>query len=162
MISLRKYAVHNKLMGLSVKLALFFVLIWQISNYIGAGNFKDVFLLAAGAGVLCVVGVIVRNWRVGVYFFFVWLLFEDLIRKYLGNNMAIYFGKDVLVGVIYLSMVINRIQRETEPFRPPFKYALSLFFILSVVQVFNPNSPSIFYGLMGMKLYFYYVPLMFI
>ena len=38
-----------------------------------------------------------RDWRNGFYVFLVWLLFEDLVRKFLGNNLAIYFGKDVLV-----------------------------------------------------------------
>ena len=34
--------------------------------------------------------------------------------------------------------------------------------LFGFVQVFNPHSPSIFYGLLGMKLYFYYIPLMFV
>ena len=32
----------------------------------------------------------------------------------------------------------------------------------AVLQVFNPNSPSILYGLVGLRLYFFYLPLMFI
>jgi hypothetical protein len=162
MISLQKDALHRNRPGVFLRLALGAGLLWQISTYIASGNFTNVFPLAAGAVVLGVIGMILSNWRDGVYFFLVWLLFEDLIRKYLGNNMGIYFGKDVLVGVIYLSLLITRTQRETEPFRPPFKYALSLFFLLGLVQVFNPYSPSLFYGLLGLKLYFYYIPLMFV
>ena len=30
------------------------------------------------------------------------------------------------------------------------------------MQVFNTESPSVVYGLLGLKLYFYYVPLMFV
>ena len=41
--------------------------------------------LAAGAIFLS----ILNNWRSGFYFFLIWLLFEDLVRKYMGNNMAI-------------------------------------------------------------------------
>ena len=37
------------------------------------------------------------------YIFFSWILLEDLLRKYLGNNMAIYFAKDGLALLIYLS-----------------------------------------------------------
>ena len=161
MISLQKDFLHGNRVGIFLRLALGAGLVWQISQYIAAGNFKNVFLLAAGAAVLVVIGMILGDWRRGIYFFLVWLLFEDLIRKYLGNNMAIYFGKDVLVGVIYLSLLITR-ERDTEPFRPPFKYALSLFFLLGLVQVLNPYSPSMLYGLLGMKLYFYYIPLMFV
>ena len=37
-----------------------------------------------------------------------------------------------------------------------------MFVLLGLVQVFNPLSPNIFYGLLGLKLYFYYIPLMFV
>ena len=39
---------------------------------------------------------------------------------------------------------------------------MACFFGLGLAQVFNPYSPSLFYGLLGLKLYFYYVPLMFV
>lgn len=47
-------------------------------------------------------------------------------------------------------------------FRPPFLAFLSLFFWLGVLQLFNQNSPHILYGLLGFKLYFYYIPLLFV
>src|SRR5580704_6817457 len=55
-------------------------------------------LLIGGA----VVVAILNDWRRGLYFLVAWLLFEDLVRKYLGNNMAIFFGKDVLAITIYV------------------------------------------------------------
>jgi hypothetical protein len=162
MISTRKYSVQGRTLGSFLKLALLACLLWRAGVFIAAGDFTNVSLFMAVAVVLGVIGVILSNWRSGVYLFLVWLLFEDLIRKYLGNNMLIYFGKDALVAVIYLSFLMTRNQRDTEPFRPPFKYALGIFFILAVVQIFNPYSPSLLYGLLGMKLYFYYIPLMFV
>jgi len=33
---------------------------------------------------------------------------------------------------------------------------------VGVLQVFNPSSPSLYYGLLGLKFYFYYIPLMFV
>jgi hypothetical protein len=50
----------------------------------------------------------------------------------------------------------------TERFRVPFKYALGMFVLLGLAQVFNSGSPSLWYGLLGVKLYFYYIPLMFL
>jgi hypothetical protein len=47
-------------------------------------------------------------------------------------------------------------------FRPPFLLFLSFFVWLGVLQIFNQNSPSIFYGFLGFKLDFYYIPLMFV
>src|SRR5260370_40194994 len=42
-----------------------------------------------GAGVIA----ILQDWRRGLYFFLAWLLLEDFVRKFLGNNMAIFFAK---------------------------------------------------------------------
>jgi hypothetical protein len=49
-----------------------------------------------------------------------------------------------------------------EIFKVPFLVPLGLFFSLAFVQVFNGYSPSVLYGLLGLKLYFYYAPLMFL
>ena len=134
----------------------------KLGNWIVSGN--DRLLLYSGmAFVLCAIALtILRNWRLGFYFFMIWLLFEDLMRKYLGNNMAIYFGKDVLAGLTYLSLFVAIRRRQAKLFRPPFLLFFTLFFWLAVLQVFNPYSPSVLYGILGMKLYFYYAPLMFV
>jgi len=39
-------------------------------------------------------------------FFLAWLLFEDFARKFLGNNMVIYFAKDFLAAVVYFSFIV--------------------------------------------------------
>jgi hypothetical protein len=103
-----------------------------------------------------------NNWRNGLYFFITWLLFEDLARKYLGNNMAIYFGKDFLVGIVYIAFFIAYRDKKVQTFRPPFRAPLLLFLWFGIMQIFNPASTSIFFGLMGFKLDFYYIPLMFV
>ena len=105
---------------------------------------------------------ILNDWRSGVLVFLVWLLFEDLARKYLGNSMSVYFAKDFLVGIAYLSFYFAKRRGEVEIFKPPFLVPLGIFVALAFVQIFNPFSPSIMYGLLGMKLYFYFVPLMFL
>jgi hypothetical protein len=109
-----------------------------------------------------IVVAILNDWQRGLYLFLGWVLFEDLFRKYLGNNMAIFFAKDILVLVIYLSFFIWRRTTHAKVFRPPFRMPLLLFVWFGLIQVFNPNSTSIFYGLLGMKIYFLYVPLMYI
>jgi hypothetical protein len=111
---------------------------------------------------LVVVLAILKNWRNGLYLFLGWLLFEDLVRKYLGNNMAIYFGKDLLAAMVYLSFYLAYRRKAMHTFRPPFFIPLFLFFWFAVIQVFNPAASSVAYGLLGLKLYFYYVPLLFV
>jgi hypothetical protein len=58
-------------------------------------------------------------------------------------------------------MLLARRKNQLLTFRPPFIFWLAIFFWLATAQVFNPHSPTIFFGLLGMKTYFYYVPLMF-
>ena len=114
--------------------------------------------LAGGAIVIA----ILNNWRNGVYFFLAWLLFEDYARKFLGNNMAIYFAKDFFVLVVYISFLAAFRRKEAPFFRPPFLMPLSIFVWFGLMQVFNPASTHIMYGLMGFKIFFYYIPLIFI
>jgi hypothetical protein len=118
------------------------------------------------AALIFVVGIIVvrilNNWRDGVYLFLVWLLFEDFARKYLGNNMAIFFAKDFLVLVVYISFLAAYGRKKVASFRPPFLMPLLLFVWFGFLQIFNPGSTSVWYGLMGFKMFFYYVPLVFI
>ncbi len=137
------------------------IVAYKVSEYIITNDVTSL----AFVGIAFVGGAIVvamlNNWRNGLYFFLAWLLFEDLARKFLGNNMAIYFAKDFLVGIVYLSFfaAYRRKDKDLQTFRPPFLVALLLLGWLGVIQVFNPASTSIFYGLLGMKLYFYYMPL---
>jgi hypothetical protein len=113
---------------------------------------------------LCLIGgaivvAILNSWRNGVYFFLGWLLFEDFARKFLGNNMAIYFAKDILVLIVYISFLAAFRRKEVTIFRPPFLVPLLIFVWFGIIQIFNPASTSIWYGLMGVKMFFYYIPL---
>jgi len=115
-------------------------------------------LFVGGAVVIAVL----NDWRKGLYLLFAWILFEDFVRKYLGNNMAIYFIKDALAIVLYLSFFRARLAKRVERFRIPFRIPLLLFFWVGLMQMFNPASTSIFFGILGMKIYFLYVPLVYI
>src|SRR2546430_7217824 len=110
-------------------------------------------------GVGAVVAIL-KNWRAGVYCFVAWIAIEDLIRKYLGNNMIVYFAKDFIALVLYLSFFVARRSTLTKLYRPSFLITFLLFFWYCVIQAFNPASTSIFYGLMGLKLSFFYAPLL--
>ena len=107
---------------------------------------------------------ILRNWRLGFCFFNVWLLFEDFVRKYMGNGTALFFGKDALAALIYICLFSAVSRHKERRFRPPFLlwFPVSLFVWLGALQIFNPSSPSILYGLLGFKLDFFYVPMMFV
>ncbi len=135
---------------------------WQAGNVIVAGNLRMLFLAGVGVAGCAVAVAILRNWRAGFYLFLFWLLFEDLVRKYMGNGAVFFFGKDILVLIVYVSFMIALGHGREKTFRPPFLFFFSLFFWLGVLQIFNPHSPHILYGLLGIKVYFYYVPLLFV
>lgn len=162
MLSSRFPLMRNQaLIGLSL-FVLGLWLAWEVSGKIISED--TMFLVSAVLifGAFVVVATVLRNWRLGFYFFFCWMLFEDLFRKYMGNSLELFFGKDVLVAFVYIALFIEIRRGREKIFRPPFLLFFSLFFWLGAVQVFNQNSPSILYGLLGFKVYFYYVPLMFV
>jgi hypothetical protein len=135
---------------------------YQAAEYIIDGDtFGLVYVglaLILGAFVIAML----NNWRRGLYIFVAWLLFEDFARKYLGNNMVIYFAKDFLAGIVYLSFFLAWRRKEIQAFRPPFLIPVLMLVWLGFMQVFNPASPHILYGILGVKLFFYYVPLIFV
>ena len=134
---------------------------YQLAGYIINNDVNSLAFASMAVVGGAIVVAILNNWRNGVYFFLAWLLFEDLARKFLGNNMAIYFAKDFLVAIVYMSFFIayRRKEKGLQLLRPPFFLALAVFVWFGVLQVFNPGSTSIFFGILGMKLYFYYTPL---
>lgn len=135
---------------------------YMLGKWILAGSLSGLTLELLGVTLVVIASVTAVHWRMGIYLFLVWVVVEDLPRKYLGNNMIVYCSKDALVIVVYLAFLFALIKRQVRTFRPPFWLPLLLFISLGAVQVFNPNSTSLFYGALGVKLYFFYIPLMFV
>jgi len=133
---------------------------YKAASYVINNDIEGLAFVALAAIASASIIAMLNNWRNGLYFFLTWLLFEDMARKYLGNNMAIYFGKDLLVLVVYLSFYIAVRRRNVPSFRPPFRIPLLIFVWFGIMQVFNPGSTSIWFGPLGLKVYFLYMPLM--
>ena len=133
---------------------------YEAAQFILAGDTAGLAYAGLAFLVCAFVVAMLNSWRRALYIFLIWLLFEDFARKYLGNNMAIYFAKDFLVAVVYLSLFLAWRRKQIEGFKPPFLVPLLLLVWFGVLQVFNPASPHLVFGVLGMKLFFYYVPLM--
>jgi len=132
---------------------------WVVAFWIVNGSAQMLTVSGMAITMVIIVGSTLRNWRVGLFLFIPWVLFEDLPRKYLGNGTLLFFGKDVLAAAIYLSVFIAIRRGDVARFKLPFRVPLALFVALAVIQVFNTWTPSVIYGLLGLKLYFFYVPL---
>ena len=133
---------------------------WVLSGYVANSDFTSLIYSAMMVAIAAITVSILRNWRAGFYVFLVWLLFEDLFRKYMGNDMRIYFAKDYLALITYISIMVAIGHRQAQLFRPRFLFFFYMFFWLAVLQVLNPEIPSIWYGLMGLKMAFFYAPMM--
>jgi hypothetical protein len=152
-------ASNRQVRGLMLGLMLV-ALVWGLATQIVAGS--DQMLIMFGLSLVFGAQVIyiMVDWRSAVFLFLIWLSFEDLARKYLGNSMAVFFAKDFLIGFAYLSYYLVRRRRKVDTFKIPFLVPLMIFFWFAVIQVFNTWSPNVLYGLLGLKIYFYYAPMM--
>jgi hypothetical protein len=141
---------------LAMLLSVAVLSVWIIND-----NISYLLFAAVGCAGFALLIIITKDWHYGLYCFFIWIVFEDLIRKFTGNSTAMFFAKDVILGLTYLSMLIAHRERRLSTFKPPFIVLLGIFFAFCFLQAFNLNLPSMLYGLLGLKIYFFYVPLMF-
>src|ERR1700726_2860931 len=88
--------------------------IWELAAWIVAGSDKNLIMFGLSLVVVALVVHILNDWRSGVLLFLIWLLFEDLARKYLGNSMTVYFAKDFLVAIAYLSFYLAKRRRAVD------------------------------------------------
>lgn len=144
-----------------VSFAGLMIMVWALANWIVTGSLETLVFGSMGIALIATIVATLSNWRFGVLLFICWLLFEDLARKYLGNGLILFFGKDVLLAITYVSLWGAKRRGEVPWFRPRFILPLTLFFLLAFIQVFNTWTPSVLYGFLGLKLYFYYVPLLY-
>src|ERR1035437_981152 len=104
--------VKAAVMGLVV-----LAVIWELAAWIVMGSDTNLIMFGLSLVVVALVVHILNDWRGGVLIFLVWLLFEDLARKYLGNSLLVFFAKDFLVGVAYISYYLAKRRREVDFFK---------------------------------------------
>src|SRR6266705_1017855 len=118
-------------------IGLFAVTVYKAANYIIAGDMTGlayVALLFIGSAFVV---AMLNSWRKGLYFFLTWLLFEGFARKYLGDNMAIYFAKVVLALVVYLAFEHSELRELVTSLPPPFLVPLLPCVLFGVMQVMH-------------------------
>ncbi|HEV2033403.1 MAG TPA: hypothetical protein VGU71_04280 [Candidatus Dormibacteraeota bacterium] len=70
---------------------------------------RTVVLALLGAALLLLVAssTLLRSWQLALGAFLVWLVVEDLVRKLSGNDIRIYFVKDVIYLLLLISLFTN-------------------------------------------------------
>jgi len=116
-------------------------------------------LIAAFIGI-AVLPLVLRDWRVGFWLFIVWLPFEDLVRKYAGNDIRTYIVKDLLFCVALVGLA--RHLRDHRAWRNALGSARTPLLALLGLAI-AMSAPAVLRDwrlpLIGMRLNFGYAPL---
>jgi hypothetical protein len=105
--------------------------------------------------------LLLPRWRVTFWFLLSWLIVEDLVRKFLGNDLRVYFFKDVifvllLVGMIADPAVRGMWRRATGSARLPLYAVIAWSLVMAVpLALVDWRIP-----LVGLKLDFSFLPLL--
>ncbi len=103
------------------------------------------------------------NWRRSVKAIFFILVFEGALRKWVvpGANEWIYFLKDLVILGAYLNFFfLSRTSTRWFFKGTTINILISLIAVWCLYQAFNPSLGSPLIGLLGMKFYLFYLPLM--
>src|SRR5262245_17001521 len=121
-------------------------------------NNPAIWLLAALAAPCALLAM--RYWQRALFVVFVLMVFEGALRKWVlpSAQAQIYLIKDAILLAAYVGFFLDS-RLKTIPLPPAVglvKMVLVASFVYGCMQVFNPNSPSILVGLVGLKTYFLY------
>jgi hypothetical protein len=126
-------------------------------------NNPAVWLLAALLAPCALLAV--RYWQRALFAVFVLMVFEGALRKWAfpSAQAQLYLVKDAILLAVYLGFMLDSRKSLSSPKGLGLiKIVLGIGFVFGCMEVFNPNSPSILVGLMGVKTYFLYAPVAFI
>ena len=116
--------------------------------------------LFAAVLILAALPLLVGRWVLTLGIFLVWLVVEDLVRKLAGNNLAVYFVKDLIYLVLLFSLFhsasLQQVWRKATGQTRLILYTLVCWAIIMAVPtiVVDWRLP-----LVGLRLDFLYVPL---
>ncbi|MCM1984604.1 hypothetical protein [Lyngbya confervoides] len=119
-------------------------------------------------GVIAVLIILIlsaKNWKYSVLATLVLVVIEGALRKWVlpQASQLIYFLKDIiLIGAYYRFFLASSIPHFIPKIDSILKFFLGLSFGVCVVQAFSPSLGSPLIGLLGLKNYFLYVPLIWI
>jgi len=103
--------------------------------------------LALGLALCVALPFILRDWRRGIYFIFIWLLLEDIVRRLLpGQPVGIQVVKEVLILWTYTAFFVTWRKEAKLFWVPPFSTSLLAFAAFVLVDALNPQTQGLFVG----------------
>jgi hypothetical protein len=104
--------------------------------------------------------VLLRRWRLSLGVFLAWLAVEDLVRKLAGNDLHVYFVKDLLFAVLLAALVADPAVRGSWK-KATGRSRLALYALMgwAIVMSVPTGLADWRLPLVGLRLDFLYVPL---
>lgn len=145
--------------------------------YLGLSKFVDFAVgpfdsRAPGIGILIIgiaaltVTVVTLNWQRGLWILMFWLVIADILRRLLpGQPAQLMLVADLLVAGIYLGYLLEKVvftRRPGDRWPTYFLGSLVLFATASVLGMFNPALPNVWFGFVGLHSYAWFLPLIFV
>ena len=135
---------------------------FYLAPTVAAGDYRHAAILSTYGLMGLATVLVLRDWRMGIIGFSIWIVFEDLIRKSLGGALIVYFVKDMLIAITYLSYAVSGWLGRREKFNNPIAGPLLLCVGWALVQCFNPNLTSAWVPIIGLRMTFFYVPMIYL
>ena len=152
-LSLKEMPGHGLSMPLIVSIVLAGAAILWVAPKAARGDYRDLitaFILLQGLW-------IILFWRMGVYLFMVYVVMEGFLINYFDGLSQLNLVKDVFVALLFLSVAVMLVIRHRAPFpRLDWVIPFAGFAIVYLAEVFNPNLPSVFVGLVGVRVKLFY------
>ena len=122
-------------------------------------------ILIVGAAALTLT-VVTLDWQRGVWLLMFWLVIADILRRLLpGQPAQLMLVADLLVAGIYLGYLLQKVvfpRHSCARWPTYFLGSLLLFVTVSVLGMFNPALPNVWFGFVGLHSYAWFLPLIFI
>lgn len=108
--------------------------------------------------------LVVRDWRAGYRYMLLYIPFGGIITLALyPSPIPTLFSDIFFVIPLYITYFIYRLQsREKNRISVFFILLVSTLTLLAIVQLFNPYLENLLVGLIGLKVWLFYIPLVFI
>jgi hypothetical protein len=104
---------------------------------------------------------ILRDWKLGLLLLVLFLPFAGAIILLTKGSIMAHLAKDLLFVVpIYLSFLIHGVTRRNLQYPPFLTLALLLLAAIVIAQLANPHLANLAVGLVGAKVWLFYIPLL--
>lgn len=106
-----------------------------------------------------------RFWKFSFFLAMIWLIIGGAFRKWIfpGYEKLIFFIPYILLSSVYLHFIGKRIISAKRIFgQTGINLLLFFFLLLGIFEAFNPNVPEFMVSIIGLVIYFFFIPLLFI